>query len=108
MNQSQLVVLLFLLGVVLRAVLPYLQKWLESRAAFDWRYVVGQLIGAAIVIIPLLGNAEWVDALLTSRPEAAVAVGWFAADVGRTAQKMLAAVQTRRQRTAFDDTRGVR
>lgn len=93
MNPTTIVISFFILGVVLRATIPYLTRWLDSDepVPFDYRYVIGQLTGALAAIIPMLLNSEWVDTLLAARPEAAVAIGWFAADAGREAFKLVGA-----------------
>lgn len=85
MNEQTLIALLFAAGALARVVLPYIKVWLESRQPFNWRQVVGQVVGAAIVIIPALTGI--VDQLAQASPAAAVVVGWGAADVGREAQK---------------------
>lgn len=86
MSEQTLIALLFAAGALARVVLPYLQVWVTSREPFDWRKVVGQILGAAVIIIPTLTGL--VDQLAQASPAAAVVIGWGAADIGRQGQKV--------------------
>lgn len=86
MSEQLLLVILFVAGALARVVLPYLQVWLASREPFDWRQVIGQVLAAAIVIIPVLTNLS--DQLAGASQPAAVVIGWGAADIGRQGQKV--------------------
>lgn len=77
----------FGLGVIARVFIPYLREWLDSRAPFDWRFVVGQLLGALVALIPMLASAEWLGGIAGLTWPAAVAYGWAAADIGREVDK---------------------
>jgi hypothetical protein len=79
----------YAVGVVLRIVLPYLQERIDTGAAFDWRFVVGQLVGAVIGLVPLLGGASFLAELGAMSVAVALAAGWGFADGGRTGQKAL-------------------
>lgn len=84
--------LFFGLGVVGRVVIPYIQAKLSSNGpiSFDWRYLIGQLITAALALIPLLQNPSFLGELGALSWVAALLFGWGAGDVGRTIQKAVA------------------
>jgi len=77
------------LGVLARMIIPWLLKLYKGAdmAAWDWKYLYGQLIGAAIVFfaIPvLIGDLEAVAKLGF---QAAFMSGYAAADIGRLMDK---------------------
>ena len=80
--------LLFALGVAGRVVLPYIQARIAADAplSFDWRYLVGQLIGALVALIPMIAAPDFVAELNGLSLVAVLAYGWGAGDIGRTAQ----------------------
>lgn len=92
MSEQTLLIVLFVIGALARVVLPYLQVWLASREPFDWRQVVGQVLAAAIVIIPVLTGLA--DDLAQASQPAAVVIGWGAADIGRQGQKVFDQVRS--------------
>ncbi|HIP70554.1 MAG TPA: hypothetical protein EYH05_04075 [Anaerolineae bacterium] len=81
----------YTLGVVARIILPYLQDRLaaEGPVSFDWRYIVGLLIAAAIGIIPLFASQEYINQITAMTGIAAFVFGWGVSDMGRLAQKQL-------------------
>jgi hypothetical protein len=85
MNETLLVAFVFITGALLRPVLLYLRAWLDTRAVFDWRYLIGQIVAVAIAVIPVA--MLWADQLTGVGAIAALALGWAAADIGRETQK---------------------
>ena len=85
MNEQLLVYILFLAGAVARPALLYLREWLDSGTAFDWRFLIGQVVGVAVLLVPMI--AWWAEQLAGATPYLALALGWAAADLGREAQK---------------------
>ncbi len=78
----------FLVGVTLRVFVPYFQERLTNPTlAFEWRYVVGQLITAILALFPLISTAEFLTEVGAMGWIAALMYGWGVADLGRTAQK---------------------
>jgi len=76
---------LFLLGAITSVLLPYLREWLDSKAAFDWRKVAGQLLATGGVVasqvvglVDLLGDATLAQAF---------ALGWGVNSLARFVQK---------------------
>lgn len=84
---STWVVAAFIVGAVLRVALPYLHRWVESKEQFDLRYLIGQLLGVFVGLIPVVFVDSFVDGLATMSWVAAVSYGWASADLGREAQK---------------------
>ena len=78
----------FGLGVTGRVVLPYLQARFaaDEPLSFDWRYLVGQLIGAAVALVPMIAAPDFVAEFSGLSLVALLAYGWGAGDVGRTLQ----------------------
>lgn len=76
--------LFYILGAVLRAVVPYLNKWLQEGGAFDYRYLAGQVIGVATVLLAAAqyNAAEHLANVGTLGYFGALVAGWFAGDVG--------------------------
>lgn len=85
--------LFFGLGVIGRVVVPYIQAVIASKEpmSFDWRYLVGQLIAALVALIPLVSGSEFVLNLGAMGWLAALVYGWGSGDIGRAAQKVVAA-----------------
>ena len=81
--------LLFAVGVAARVVIPYLQERFanEGPLSFDWRYMVGQLIAAAVALVPLVAGEEFLSHVGSLSWVAAVLYGWGASDIGRSIQK---------------------
>ena len=85
MNESTRVLLVFVLGAILSVVLPWARDWLDSRDAFDWRKIVGQLL---TVLMTIIGQViGLVDALGDATTAEALAMGWFISSAGRLGQK---------------------
>jgi hypothetical protein len=84
---------MFALGVAGRVFIPYLIVYLESDAAFDWRYVVAQVVAAFVALLPMLAtNApEWLGQVGALGALASFVYGWFAADIGREVQRGMGA-----------------
>ena len=85
--------LFFGLGVIGRVLIPYVQARIASDEplSFDWRYLVGQLIAAFVALVPLVSGSEFVSELGAMGYIAALLYGWGSGDVGRAAQKFVAA-----------------
>lgn len=83
--------LFFVLGVIARVVVPYVQARLkvDGPLAFDWRYLVGQLVTAVIALIPLLAGQDFVTQLGAMGWIGALVYGWGAGDIGNQAQKSI-------------------
>lgn len=79
---------LFALGVAGRVVLPYIQARVAAPEplSFDWRYLVGQLVGAGVALIPMIAAPDFVASISGASLVAVLAYGWGAGDIGRTVQ----------------------
>ena len=88
-NLTFLPFLFFGLGVAGRIIIPYMQARLASDEpmSFDWRYLIGQIIAAAVALIPLLQQPEFLADLGAMAWLAALLYGWGAGDIGRAVQK---------------------
>lgn len=85
MSDQGWVLLSFGGGAVLSVLLPFLRNWVEEKAPFNWRQLVGQLLAAAIAILgQITGLAE---SLAGVGAVQAVAIGWGVSSMGRLAQK---------------------
>ena len=87
MPEKSTLVLLFVGGALARVVLPYLQVWFTSHKPFQWRKVLGHVIGAAILIIPAITGLA--NEVAEASVPGAVVIGWGAADIGRQGQKVI-------------------
>lgn len=98
--QNIYLLIVYSIGVAARVVLPYVQSRLlaDGPLTFDWRYLVGQLIGAFTGIIVLFLTADFWGILskyVSSSEQigpyamylAVFCVGWFATDAGRYVDK---------------------
>lgn len=85
MDTQLTTVLLFAAGALASVLLPYLREWLDERAPFDWRQLVGQLLAVLMVI------AGQVTGLVESLSNATLAeafyIGWGISSIGRFGQK---------------------
>lgn len=82
-------IVFYCIGVVARVVIPFLISYLETQEPFDWRYVVGQIVAAFVGVLALVlaDEAGLIEMFSTVSPFMALALGYFAADVGREAQR---------------------
>lgn len=86
----------FIGGVLARIVIPYLLEWVNTPGvAFDWRYLIGQILAAIIALIPVTFNDQWLATIGGLSWASAVGAGWLAADLGREAQKIYDVVRNR-------------
>ena len=85
----------YIIGVVLSVLVPYLLKWLEDKTIkFDWRYIIGRLLVAALALVPVLaspGFIETLSSLLVSLHPltfffSLLSMGWGASEIGWKAQ----------------------
>ena len=85
--------ILFFVGVVARVVVPYLTAYLKEPIEFDWRYLVGQIVGAIVALVAMLvtDSATWVAQVGTLGMLAAFLYGWASGDIGREMQKGIGA-----------------
>lgn len=83
--------LFFVVGVIGRVVIPYVKARIDSSEplSFDWRYLVGQLIGAAVALVPLVAGDEFLSQIGSLSWLGAILYGWGSGDVGRTLQKVV-------------------
>lgn len=74
----------YLLGVLARIVLPYAYERVQSEGplAFDWRYLLGQALGAIMGLIPIWVSPDFASSLAGVSPGVVFGFGWFASDVG--------------------------
>lgn len=90
-----LAIVAYWLGMVARAVLPYLKAYWESGGAisFDWDYVKGQAVAALVAFLGLISmNGGGLVAEIGAMSIAiAFLTGYFAASAGREGQKLGAA-----------------
>lgn len=84
--------LAYALGALARVVIPYLIANLKEKQPFDTRYLLSQILGAAIALVPLLSMSEQLAEIGSMAIAAAFAAGWFSADVGRLIDKSRMAV----------------
>lgn len=77
----------YVAGAVVGVVWPYLRKWLETGAAFDYRMVVGKVVVAlmGLLLLPTLG--ETLEALAGLGWVVAFGMGLAATTLGHEAQK---------------------
>jgi len=81
--------ILLILGIVSRLLVPWLLKRRQDPfAAWDWRYIYGQLITAGLVLL-VLPFVQDLYAVADMLPAEAYIAGWFAADIGLEADKFL-------------------
>lgn len=80
--------IIFALGVAGRVVLPYLQARFaaDGPLSFDWQYLVGQLFGAVVALVPMIAAPEFLAELNGLSLLGVLAYGWGAGDIGRTLQ----------------------
>ena len=87
------VVTAFVGGAFGRILIPYGLEWLnklqedETKLSFDYKYVIGQILAVAIMLIPTVFVDSWMAGLAKMSVVSAVSFGWFSADVGREGQK---------------------
>jgi hypothetical protein len=82
-----LALLLVFGGGFARILIPYLQKWVASKVAFDWRYVVGAVLALIVSMFPVvLVDSVLAELQIMSIPSL-LAWGWAFTDAGREAQK---------------------
>jgi len=92
------VIAAFIGGALGRIFLPYLREWFRSDIKFDWKFLIGQVIGVAIALIPTIFIDKWMNALATMTWIASVSMGWAMADVGRESQKTLNVIKNGRKK----------
>ena len=82
--------ILFALGVAGRVIIPYIQAALatDGPLKFDVRYLIGQLLSAAVALIPLVAGQEFIEQIGTLSLVGAALYGWGASDIGREVQKV--------------------
>ncbi len=86
MNEQTVVVLWFVAGASLSVVLPFTREWLASKAAFDWRKLVGQgLAVVAVVAAQVVGLSEQLGG---ATAVIAFAAGMGVSFAGRQGQKV--------------------
>jgi len=88
-----LLVVAYLIGVSLRVFWPYLLAYLQDGVKFDWKFVVGQLIGAVIGLFGVMSGAEFLGDLGTLGFFGAMVAGFGAAAIGRESQKSVDAAR---------------
>ncbi len=80
--------LFFFAGFVGRVILPYAESTAVTGKPFDWRFVVGQLVGALIgVLIPFLLSDGAIADIGVMGWIGAFGYGWGLTDIGRLGQK---------------------
>ena len=85
MSEETIAYILFVVGVLGSIFIPYVLEWADRRVKFDYRYLIGRVLGSVIAIIPFL--AGMVETLSTLDPVGAFVYGWFASEIGRQGQK---------------------
>lgn len=81
-------VLIFVMGGLARVIIPYLKTALDDPTAdFNWRYMVGQILGVAGGMVPVVFTDEFVNTILAQSAIATFLLGWSMADVGRVVHK---------------------
>lgn len=81
--------LLVVIGAIGRVVVPYVLRMLETEGPlqFDWRYVIGQVIGVLGALVPLFIEPGFVEGLTDMGYLALILLGWASGDIGRHVQK---------------------
>lgn len=77
------------LGILARAILPWLLKMYEQKERIDWNweYMRGQLIAVLVVVVALPLLISDIDSIAAWDWQAAWLAGYAVADIGRMAEK---------------------
>ena len=88
-----------LVGLAGRIVLPYLVSVLQSEGplSFEFRYVIGQVLGNIVAYIPVLFDPTYLNTLDGLLPVLAIGIGWGFSDMGREVQKTVVALYNMRK-----------
>lgn len=92
-----LLVLLYLGGVALRVVWPYLLKYLQTGEKFSYKFVLGQFLAAVIGLFGVMSQSVFLGELGAIGHFGAFVLGYGAPSIGRDGQKTA---------DAFRDSRG--
>lgn len=81
---NELLVAIFVLGLLARTFTPWIIRRLESDEILDWKFVVSQLLGGVVAALPLMAALDFLTRLNSfSNLIMVFAYGWFSSDIGR-------------------------
>lgn len=95
MSAIWLAFIAYILGVLLSVTVPYVLEWLGSQKPFDWRYLIGRVLGAIGFLVPVFASPDFWDKLANLAGGLsslalffyALALGYGASQIGRIVQK---------------------
>lgn len=94
----------YILGVVLSATVPYVLAWLEDPVPFDWRYLIGRIVGPIAALFAAgIFTPEFFETLAAKIAGlgsvelffVSLGAGWGWSQVGRIGQKGIAVARKR-------------